>query len=96
MKSISADQARKITDEYFKSVNIESFVSSLSEEIEQTARGGNSIDPRRHLERFAGEQPNDEQWTALRKHFEKEGFTWKEHIYYEPMDHDVPLSTLSW
>jgi hypothetical protein len=98
MDTISAEEARKITQDNLRGPAIETFVSTLTNKIKMVAKEGkSSLDPWMYLSGLRGTQPTHEQREAIKLHFIKAGFKWTDNPDPDP-GHPASraYTTVSW
>ena len=98
MNTISAEEARKITQAHLRGPAIEPFVSALTNKIRSVAEKGESgFDPWMYLSSLRSMQPGHEQKAGIKQHFIEAGFKWQDHPDPDP-GHPAsrPYTTLSW
>lgn len=98
MDTITAAQAKKITEENLKGPAIETFVSTLTNKVKMVAKEGkSSFDPWQYIGSLRGRSPSHDEREAIKLHFIKAGFKWEDKPDPDP-GHPAsrPYTVLSW
>lgn len=98
MNTITAAQAKKITDDNLAGPAIETFVSALTEKIKTLAKEGkSSFDPWIYLASLHARILSHDEREAIRLHFINAGFTWEDNPDPDPGNPlSRPYTVLSW